>query len=187
MRPSAKTLLIALVAAKILLVSLFVHHLALDLIIPGTDAIASESEQSFVTMPDAGQEENTEERIDLGILTKKRAELETRERELAKREQDLEAIEREINEKIKTLSQLRDEMNAMAETETASGGRRLKHLIKVYAAMKPQQAAGLVEKLDMDLAVDLLSQMKGENVGSILSFVDIERAAKICEGLAAKN
>jgi len=53
--------------------------------------------------------------------------------------------------------------------------------------MKPQSAAGLIEKLDKKLAVALLSKMKGEDVGKILSYVDIEKAAAISEGLVSRE
>jgi flagellar motility protein MotE (MotC chaperone) len=49
--------------------------------------------------------------------------------------------------------------------------------------MKPQIAAGLIEKLELPFAVEMLSRMQGDTVGSILSFVDKEKAAKICQGL----
>jgi flagellar motility protein MotE (MotC chaperone) len=53
--------------------------------------------------------------------------------------------------------------------------------------MKPQKAASLVEKLDMGFAVELLSKMKGEAVGKILSAVNTEKAARISEKLAEKK
>ena len=56
----------------------------------------------------------------------------------------------------------------------------------IYSAMKPVKAASLIEKLDIRLAIKLLSRMKGDTVGGILSFVDVERAAKISEGLIKK-
>ena len=65
-------------------------------------------------------------------------------------------------------------------------GQKMKHLIKVYSAMKPKSAAEVIGKLDKNFAVELLSQMKGETVGAILSFLDREKAAKIVEGLAEK-
>ena len=97
------------------------------------------------------------------------------------------AIRKEINSRIKVLGQLRDEINSKVTRNSLSEGKKHKHLIKVYSSMKPQRAAGLIEKLDMKFAVKLLSQMKGEAVGNILSFVELEKAARISEGLAAKN
>lgn len=61
---------------------------------------------------------------------------------------------------------------------------KIKHLIKIYSSMKPQHAASLIEKLDLGFSINLLSMMKGEEVGNIFSFMDLEKAAKISEGRA---
>jgi len=53
--------------------------------------------------------------------------------------------------------------------------------------MKPRKAASLIERLNMDFSVELLSKMKGDVVGNILSFVDIEKAARISEQLAKRK
>ena len=56
-----------------------------------------------------------------------------------------------------------------------------------FNAMKPQKAASLVEKLDTGFAIELLSNMKGEVVGDILSFVKVEKAARISQGLGQRK
>jgi flagellar motility protein MotE (MotC chaperone) len=53
--------------------------------------------------------------------------------------------------------------------------------------MKPKHAASLIEKMDTRLAIRLFSEMKGEVVGEILSYVKTEKAAEISEGLLQKN
>ncbi|MBW2001714.1 MAG: hypothetical protein JRI30_04265, partial [Deltaproteobacteria bacterium] len=65
--------------------------------------------------------------------------------------------------------------------------QKLKHLIKAYSAMKPQKAASLIEKLDMTFSIELLSRMKGDAVGNILSFIEIDKAAKISEQLVRRK
>lgn len=44
-----------------------------------------------------------------------------------------------------------------------------------------------MKKLNMRFAVELLSNMKGDAVGKILSFVETEKAAKISEQLAKRK
>ena len=65
--------------------------------------------------------------------------------------------------------------------------QKFNHLVKVYSSMKPQSAAGIIEKLDSELAVKLLRKMKGDVVGKILSFVEKEKAAKISIGIVKKQ
>ncbi len=138
----------------------------------------------------SGGEDETivrKEEIDLNFLIKKRAELKEEEEELAKKRVELMAIQEEINNKIVILTQLRNEIRAEMTRKKTVEEKRLKHLIKAYSAMKPQKAASLIEKLDIGFAVELLSKMKGEIVGNILSFVNIEKAAKISEKLAKRQ
>jgi flagellar motility protein MotE (MotC chaperone) len=96
------------------------------------------------------------------------------------------ALQEEINNKITTLTRLRNEIKAEMAKKKTDEEQKLKHLIKIYSAMKPPKAASLIEKLDIKLAIELLSKMKGDNVGSILSLVDVGKAAKISEGLLKK-
>jgi flagellar motility protein MotE (MotC chaperone) len=128
-----------------------------------------------------------EEEIDLDFLRKRKAELEKREEGLEREKTALLAIQEDINKKIAILTGLRNEIRAEMAREKTYKGQRLKHIIKAYSAMKPQKAASLIEKLDMDFAIELLSNMKGDIVGNILSFLDPQRAAKISEELASQK
>lgn len=136
-----------------------------------------------------GEAENIieEEEIDLNFLVKKKDELEKEEEELEKKRAELMAIQEELNSKIATLTELRNEIRSEMAREEKIETDKLKHLIKAYSAMKPQKAASLIEKLDMQFAVELLSNMKGDLVGGILSFVDTTKAARISEQLATRK
>ena len=52
--------------------------------------------------------------------------------------------------------------------------------------MAPKKAAGLIEKLDIEIIVEVFSKMKGDSVGKILSYVKPEKAAMISERLIKK-
>ncbi len=96
------------------------------------------------------------------------------------------AIQEEINKKIESLTLLRNEIRTQMNQKKSMENAKLRHLIKAYSAMKPQKAATLIEKLDINFAIELLSKMKGDAVGSILTFVEVGKAAKISEGLAKR-
>ncbi len=97
------------------------------------------------------------------------------------------AIQAEINTKIAVLTQLRNEIRAQMARKKTIEEKKIRHLIKAYSAMKPQKAASLIEKLEIAFATELLSNMKGDVAGNILSFVDVEKAARISEGLAKRQ
>ena len=82
---------------------------------------------------------------------------------------------------------MRNEIKSMMASKETVEQDKIRHLIKAYSAMKPQKAASLVEKLEITFAIELLSRMKGEAVGNILSFVKVEKAARISEALAQRK
>jgi flagellar motility protein MotE (MotC chaperone) len=128
-----------------------------------------------------------EEKIDLNFLLKRKAELQKEGEDLSKKRAELMAIQDEINNKIAILTELRNEIVAEMAKKKIAEERSLRHLIKAYSAMKPQKAASLIEKLDITFAIELLSKMKGDAVGNILSFVDTDKAARISEQLAKRK
>ncbi|MFW6147569.1 MAG: MotE family protein [Thermodesulfobacteriota bacterium] len=125
-----------------------------------------------------------DEELDLNFLMQKRAQLKKREQEIEKREHELLSIQEDLNKKIAALTQLRDEIRSEIERKKNFNEMRLRHIVKAYSAMRPQQAAKLIEKLDMEFAIELLSNMKVDIVGNILSFLDAQKAATISEELA---
>lgn len=200
--------LASLIIVKILLGSIFIYRVGVDPLSLQGNAIASEPQKDSETIVkparhgessseavepardnSGGENANSavEEEIDLNFLLKKKAEIEKKEEELAKKRADLIAIQEDINNKIAKLTQLRNEIRAQMATKKTVETQKLKHLIKAYSAMKPQKAASLIEKLDMTFAIELLSRMKGGAVGNILSFIEIDKAARISEQLAKRK
>jgi len=180
--------LATLIIGKIVLGSVFIYQAELDPFVSEKDAIASEEvqEEPAVAMEETGNPPS-EVNIDLDLFRAKQTELREQEEELAKERKELMALKEEINKKIAELTQLRNEIKGMMASKETVEQDKIRHLIKVYSAMKPQKAASLVEKLDITFAIELLSRMKGEVVGSILSFVNVEKAAKISEALAQRK
>jgi len=187
--------LASLIIVKIVLGSIFIYRVEVDPLSLEKSAIASEPQKDSETNissarhnPD-GENANSavEEEIDLNFLLKKRAEIEKEEDELARKRAELIAIQEDINNKIAKLTQLRNEIRAQMAAKKTVQTQKLKHLIKAYSAMKPQKAASLIEKLDMPLAIELLSRMKGDAVGNILSFIETDKAARISEQLVKRK
>lgn len=157
-------------------------------------AIASEPQPlaSAAAMPASG-----EGLKELRDIHQQQSELQLQMQRVEDRKAELAAIQADISEKIAELSRLREEIRQIHQNiqdaaekkqadEAARAARseeKLKHLIKAYGAMKPQNAAALIEKLDMELAIKLLTRMKGDEVGNILANIDAEKAALLSKGL----
>lgn len=207
MKLLTRIFLASLIIVKIVLGSIFIYQVELDPLFLERNAIASEpqkdpegaAKEEVQKDPEGaekparhnsgGEDESIvkEEKIDLNFLINKKAELKEEEERLAKKRAELMAIQVEINNKITILTKLRNEIRVQMAQKKTVEDKKLKHLIKVYSAMKPQKAASLIEKLDTKFAIELLSNMKGDIVGNLLSFIDTDKAARISEQLAKRE
>lgn len=216
MKLLTRIFLASLIIVKIVLGSIFIYQVELDPLFLERSAIAAEEEQKDPEGAEkparpalrdeaggparrtaggparhnsGGEDESIvkKEEIDLNFLINKKAELKKEEERLAEKRAELMAIQVEINNKITILTKLRNEIRAQMAQKKTTEDKKLKHLIKVYSAMKPQKAASLIEKLDTKFAIELLSNMKGDIVGNILSFIDTDKAARISEQLVKRE
>lgn len=209
-----KSLLVSLFIFKIFLTVVF---LAVPLMVPGValledHAIAQEAAGPAVTVDPAAETPTGAAReaaaapgaaseavkATLLSLEEKRLEIEKEKERLAEQQTRLESLKDELTQKIDELARIRQEVEASLavkekqEEEKVRLAReqeeaKLKHLVKVYSSMKPKNAAALIDKLDMEVVLQLFSQMKGEQIGQILTYVSVDRAALVSERLAHKT
>jgi len=187
MKLRTQILLTFLIVIKLVLGSVFMYRIGVDPFFSDADAIAAEQAKDTEISGKKDEKKAKEETIDLNYLISKKLEIEKQEKSVAAKKAELLSIQDEINKKIEKLTELRDEIRAEVAKKKVIEDQKLKHLIKVYSTMKPQNAAELIEKLDIKLAIELMSKMKGDDVGKILSFVKIEKAAEISEGLVKRE
>ena len=120
-------------------------------------------------------------------IENKNRELKKREEELRIKEVRLEALEAKVRkdlEKIeKSISESKEQMGLQDEKTKEN----VAALIKVYSSMKPEEAANLVEAIDEDLALKIVSGMKSKIAGQVLSKLDVKVAKRISEKLAGKR
>ncbi len=187
MKLSTQILLTFLIAVKLILGSVLLYQVGLGSIFMETNAIAAEIQEDSKEAAKEDAQAGQEDKLDPKLLNTQKAALAAEEKRLAQKKAELVAIKKELNNKIEKLTQLRNEIRSEIAGKKAVETKKLKHLIKIYSAMKPQSAAVLIEKLDKNLAVELLSKMKGDAVGKILSYVDTGKAAALSEGLVKRE
>lgn len=187
MKLSTQILLTFLIAVKLILGSVLLYQVGLGSMFMETDAIAAEIQEDSKEAAKKDAQVGKDDKLDLELLNTKKAALAAEEKRLAQKKTELVAIQEELSNKLEKLTQLRNEIRSEIAGKKAVENNKLKHLIKIYSAMKPQSAAVLIEKLDKNLAVELLSNMKGDAVGQILSYVDSGKAAAISEGLVKRE
>ena len=113
--------------------------------------------------------------------------VETRMLELEAREAALRVLEEDILEKIEELKKLREAAVAAILPEEQEQAEQLQTLIKFYQAMKPKNAARLLEKLPPRLAARLLGAMQSRTAGKILNVMNTDRAVVISKLMAERN
>jgi len=120
-------------------------------------------------------------------IERKNRELKKREEEILLKEEQLKFLEAKI------LSDLDRIENALARSQELLGiqnervVKNIKALVKAYSAMKPKEAAKLLEAVDEELAIQIISGMKGKVAGKVLSQLNVKVAKSISEKLAGKN
>jgi flagellar motility protein MotE (MotC chaperone) len=123
----------------------------------------------------------------LEMIERKNRELKKREEELLLKEKNLKALETKI------LGDLQKIEEALARSEEMVGIKKdlieknVKSLVKAYSNMKPVQAAALLERMDQDIAIIIISRMKSRDAGKVLGAMNTRIAKGISEKIAGKK
>ena len=122
----------------------------------------------------------------LTSLDSRRAELEERGRKLDEHEADLAKRDKEFAAKITQLRELSDSLKGEREKNEKKRNNQLEQLANVYGSMAPQEAANLMEQLDVTIALSLLERMPEKRIGQILALMHPERALAMTRMLSGK-
>ena len=131
-------------------------------------------------------------------LEEKKSMIDKQQKTIEQEKKELDVFKEQIDEKIETLTALKkqiegdlvllDQKKAQKEKEKdAEYEEKIGRLVKMYAGMKPKNAAQIVDKMDLEVAQEIFMRMREASASEILAFVDSEKAAKISERLAFKR
>lgn len=109
-------------------------------------------------------------------LSARRQDLQNRERELSVREALLKAAEQEIDQKYKELVSLRSEIQDLLVEQSEEEQKRVASLVKIYEGMKPKDAARIFNTLDLDILLQVVSQMSERKSAPIIASMTPDRA-----------
>ena len=117
-------------------------------------------------------------------IEKKSRELKLLEEELRVKELKIKAIEAKVNKDLEKIEKGLSQSKEQLGNQEKKNKKNVEALIKVYSSMKPGEAASLIEAIDHDLALKIVSGMKSKIAGKVLSQLDVEVAKRISETLA---
>ncbi|MFA7430228.1 MAG: hypothetical protein WCZ23_08745 [Rhodospirillaceae bacterium] len=130
----------------------------------------------------------TQNEIDLlQRLAERRETIETRERELSTREGLLQAAEGRIDRKIGELRQLEETINGLLKKHDDQEQEKMAQLVRIYATMKPKEAARIFDALDMPILIAVMENMKESKSAPILASMSVEKARALTEELTHRR
>ena len=177
-------------AAIAFLVFVAVIKLGLSLV-ESSGAIRIENAQASVVAVAAGSNQSSQYgREEIRILTAldtRRAELEERSRKTEEKELELSRRDKEFVTKLVQLKELTEKLKMEREKDEKKRDTQLDQLANVYGSMAPQEAAALMEQLDITIALSLLERMPEKRIGQILALMTPARALAVTKLLSGKN
>jgi flagellar motility protein MotE (MotC chaperone) len=127
---------------------------------------------------------------DIKILTaldSKRVELEERSKRLDSRENDISKRDKDFVLKLSEIRELTEKLKLERDKGMKKDQGQLDQLANVYGSMAPQEAAKLIEQLDVTIALPLLQRMPEKRMGLILPMMSAEKALIITKLLSGQR
>ncbi|MEW6264157.1 MAG: hypothetical protein AB1641_13880 [Thermodesulfobacteriota bacterium] len=113
-------------------------------------------------------------------LKERETALDLLEKELAKRMSEIEATRKQLADLVKKHQELVDEQKKLKDA-------RIEHLVTAYKGMRPEKAGALMNSLDDDVAVEILSAMPGRSAGQILAYIEPAKAARLTKAISERK
>jgi flagellar motility protein MotE (MotC chaperone) len=123
----------------------------------------------------------------LRALREQSAALETRETRLVERERLLEIAETRVKEEIALLEQAEAKLAATLSIADGAAERDVAHLVGVYEAMKPVEAAKIFEEMEPSFAAGFLGRMSPQSAAGVLAAMPNQSAYAVTLIMASRN
>ncbi len=117
-------------------------------------------------------------------LAARRKVLEQRERQLQLKEAMLQAVEKRITQRIAELKRLEARISQLVAQEKQAKSAKIGRLVKLYGAMKPKQAARILERLEERVLLALAKQMPARKLAAIMAAMAPDQAQRLTLALA---
>jgi flagellar motility protein MotE (MotC chaperone) len=125
------------------------------------------------------------EKTVLQELRQRRKELDARERVVAARESVLAAAEHKLEQRVAELQALQQRLEALEAARQQRQDASWQGLVKLYATMKPRDAAKIFDDLDTPVLLEVVDRMNERKAAAILAAMQPDRAREVTEKLAA--
>ncbi len=120
-------------------------------------------------------------------LAERREALDLRNKEIDKKVIQLKVTEEEINKKLAQLQAYEKKLRSLMQEYSVKEKERLDSLVKLYASMKPRDAARILNTLDIEVSTALVREMKPSASSAILSQMEASKAKAITDALIGNS
>lgn len=117
-------------------------------------------------------------------LDAQRVELERRTQAVELREKLVDLMEQRLNGRVAELQGLKAELEKLLGNVSGKDDKELDQLASIYGAMKPATAAGVLNKLDNAIVLDIVKRMPPKKSGKLMEALDPAKARVISEMMA---
>jgi flagellar motility protein MotE (MotC chaperone) len=126
------------------------------------------------------------EREILERLQQRREQLDTRARELDIRESLVKAAEQRIEAHLAEIKEVEAKIKTDTQVKDQAEAARFKGLVTMYENMKPRDAAKIFDGLDMDVLIQVTSQINPRTMADIMAQMAPGMAERLTVALASK-
>jgi flagellar motility protein MotE (MotC chaperone) len=99
------------------------------------------------------------------------------------KEEQLRTLQKEVEKRLQELKTLQLKMLEAVEEEKRIKSEHNRHLVATLTAMPADRAGKLLEKMEENVAVQLLRNLKGKEAGAILAVLAPDKAARLSQRL----
>lgn len=142
---------------------------------PATQAAVTSSSARGVQASKGTQSQHKVAGDEAAGLELKRQQLTEKEAALAVKEQELKRLSAVLDSRIKDLEARKKALDESLKAKKKVDSERYQKMLKVYKSLKPDQAAGLMDKLEADVAIEMLSQMDKKTIVKLVPYLNQPR------------
>jgi len=120
----------------------------------------------------------------LELIKRKEKELLKKEEALRLEQERLQAMKRDIEDKLAQILQASEDLRALTIKKNKHVEENIIRLAKVFESTPPENAGPLLEKLDTEIAAQILLRMNGKKAGAVWGYVKPDKALKIIKHMS---
>ncbi|MBW2305568.1 MAG: hypothetical protein JRG73_01435 [Deltaproteobacteria bacterium] len=176
-----------LIKASLTLFTLFAETSGESITFSRAEAANTASQDKGDRLPSDGRGKKKEEgnhRSLIELIEKKERELQEKEEALRLEEERLKALKRDIEDKLAQINQISARLKVLTIKKDKHIEEKITKLAKVFESTPPEHVGTLLERLDTNIAAQILLHMNGKKAGAVWGYVEPDRALEIIKEMS---